>query len=166
MAAPTVADFQDRFATGNLEESRIEGCLYSSLRTVKVKLGVEAYNEIFEGETSTVEDSEYLDENETTADEEELRTGEVTDAAFYYTAACLVLNTQLRIRPSGIVKTEQDAGSAAMGRNMQITNEYISVSDARQYADWLRAEGDRMLLPYVIEAEPFNPWGASKVVRA
>lgn len=166
MPEPQVADLKQVFDTSGIAESRQLSCLNGALRTVKRRLGVEAYGEIFLGDTSTVEDSEYLDENTTTADEEELRLGSCTDAVYYYAAACLVLNTQLRIRPAGIVKKEQDPGSPAMSQSFQTTNEYISVAEAKEYADWLTSIADGYIAPYVIEQEPINPYGIGKLVRA
>lgn len=168
MAEPDSGTVRTRFAVQNtVSDGRIEACLNESIRSVKRKIGIEAYNEIFdEEETPTIEDSEFLDENTTTADEEALRLGQVTDAVYYYTVASLVLNTQLRIRPAGIVKKEQDATSPAISGSTNVINEYISVDEAIKYSNQLRSLADRLIGPYVIEQEPVNAnsWGRS--VRA
>lgn len=168
MPAVVIQDIRDQFQVGKqIKDDQLQTCLDDGIDTVKSKIGIEAYNQIFAGVASTVEDSEYLDQNTTATDEDALRTSRVTRSVIYYTMADLVLNTSLRIRPSGIVKKEQDSGSPAVSASSQVINEYLSPTEAKQYSDWLIGKADSAVGPYVIEQEPVNPWGAvSKIVRA
>lgn len=152
MAFPDAAEFKEWFDTKQITDERIELYLTKAGNEIKRKVGIEAYNEIFEGDASTLDDSVYLDENVTTTDEEALRLAEVTHAAICYTAASLVLNFHIRLAPGGQMKKQQDVGS--LSTSTQVENEYFSISDVEKTASMLRAQGDALITPYVIEQEP------------
>src|SRR5688572_15560970 len=138
MALPTADDFKARFSVVQITDDKIEAYIIDAGNDVKRKLGVEAYAEIFDGETATIKDSEYLDENVTTTDEEALRLADVTRAVIYYAAAYLVLNTHIRLAPGGQMKKQQDAGSVAMGGASQTENEYFSIKEVNETVTSLR----------------------------
>lgn len=168
MAEPTEEDLRARFGiSSQISSGRVEMALSSALRDVKRKIGVEAYNEVFSGAASTILDSAFLDDNATTTDEDALREGDVTDAVYWYAAAKIVLNTSLHIRPTGIVKREQDAGSPAMGSSSQIINEFLTPKEVQELIASMTSEGDRLISSYIIEQEP-EDYGSSsvQVVRA
>lgn len=167
MSEPTTDDLKNAFEIATqIGTSRLQFCLNGSLNWCKRKIGVEAYNQVFGSDASTLLDSAYLDENITTTDEVALRLAEVTAAVLNYAMANLVQNANLRIRSSGQVKREQDAGSPAAGAGMQIQNEYLSPKEALEWADRLMATANRLLGPYMIEQEPTNPWAWGRTARA
>lgn len=140
-------------------------CLEDALDTVRVAVGIEAFNEIFTGDPSTVIDSAYLDTNLTSSDETALRLSRVTRAVYYFSLAEVVLNTNLRIRPSGLVKKEQDSGSPAVSVASQVENEYLSPKETREYADWLTGKGNELVGAYIIDPGPPSPYGQGSLVR-
>ena len=167
MPALSANDLTTRFDVATqIDVTRVQACVDTANRWARRKIGIEAFNQIFAGDTSTVTDSEYLDENTTTTDEDALRLGEVTDAVMFFAMAEVVANCNLRIRPSGQVKEEQDAGSPAMTASTQIINKYLSPAEVKEWITELRGNADALISPYVIEQEPVNPWGVSKLVRA
>lgn len=164
MAEVTVSDLRSNWSiTSQISDTRLTLCLTDAVDEVKTKIGVEAYREVFLGDTATIEDSEYLDTNVTTTDEIALRTSRVTKGVHYYAIADLVLNTMLNFRATGLLKQEQDAGSPAMNSSSQVINEYLSPKEAKEYSEWLRTKGDRALGLYVVEQAPTNAnaWGRS-----
>lgn len=164
MPVPQVSDLRLRFAVAaEIGEDRIQFGLDKAGRKIRRKVGIEAFNEIFDIEPPTVVDSEYLDTNTTADDEIALRAGEVTDAYYYYAMADIVLNANLRLRASGSVKKEQDAGSPSMQRANAIDNEYLSTAEVMQWANELNGRADALIAPYVVLQEPANrnAWGRS-----
>lgn len=167
MPVPQVSDLRLRFAVAaEIGEDRIQFGLDNAGFLVKRRIGIEAFNEVFNGVTPTIEDSEYLDTNTTNTDEIALRAGSVTTAFYYYAMADVLINANLRIRASGSVKKEQDAGSPSMQRANAIDNEYLTPKEVREWIAQLKGDADVLIAPYVVEQEPPNVSSVGRLVRA
>lgn len=154
MPVPTISDIRARFGVSSqISDTRLTACLDASLRWAKRKLGIEEYNAVFNAGATEIDDSAYLDADATTTEEIALRLGECTDAVLHHAAACVVKNTSVRLRESGIVKREQDAGSGGRGDNAVI-NDYLSPSEVAQVAGMFLADAENLIAPYVVEQEP------------
>lgn len=168
MPEPSVPEFRERFGIhSQIPDTRIEFCLLTALGKVKRKIGQDAYDEIFNSvtpPTATLYDSPYFDQDGTATNEGLLRTQEVTDAAHYFTAALVVLNTSLYIRPAGLVKREQDAASPAMTSSMQVVNEYLPPDEVADVVASLNAQADEFIGLYVLPPDPMGEGGAQGFV--
>lgn len=151
MAAPTITDIKAAFAIDSaISDGRLTFCLDGAIREVKLKIGYDAWTEIFEGVTSTVVDSD-LDTDTTNVNETQMRIDAVTDAVLYFAMAKVLVNANLRIRKAGQVKREQDTGSpGGMGGGGQITNEYLTPAEVSQWRASLLAEAESLIGPYEV----------------
>ncbi len=166
MAVPDSDDLRTKFSISTqISDARLDMCMDDALDTVRVKLGIEAFDEVFNAATDTIDDSIYLDENITTTDETALRLSRATRAVFYYAIADVVLNTSLHIRATGMIKKEQDAGSPGMNSSSQIINEYLTAKEAQEYAAWLTGKADGLIEQYVVVQPPPNISGFGRLVR-
>lgn len=147
MAAPTITNLKAAFSIdAGIHDDRLTFCLNGAIREVKLKIGYDAWDEIFEGETSTVEDSD-LDTDPSNTNETQMRTDAVTAAVLYFAMAKVLVNANLRIRKAGQVKREQDIGSPGMS-NAQVTNEYLTPKEVGEWRLSLLAEAESLIGPY------------------
>ena len=165
MPAPDIETLTRRFKfAANVGDAVKESALDDAAGDVKVKIGVEAYGEVFNAETSTQEDSEFLDDNETVTDEDELRVSRVTSAVYYYAAAYLVVSAGA-INMAGMVSKETANESPGTGRQAQVEVDYLKPTEVEAKAAQLRSQADRLISAYVVEQAPQNPYGWGRSAR-
>ncbi len=149
MAVPNVDDLKERFdIAAQIADPRIEFAIEDALSSVEDAIGIDAYNEVFSGDTATIEDGD--DDDLTTSNEETRRTRKVTNAVYFRAIANCLENANTRIRASGSVKKEQDAGSPAMSSS-QVTNEYLSPKELKEMASLYNSKADALLQPYLFD---------------
>ena len=169
MAEPDTADLRSSFEIASqVSDSRLEFCIAAAIRDVKRKIGIDAYDQIFNATTPTVEtiyDSLNLDQDATDANEKALRTADVTDAILHYAMAKVVANVNLRLRASGQVSMEQDAGSPAMTGGTQINNKYLTPAEVKTWIGQLNAEGDKLIGPYAVAQDGSTSYAFATLER-
>lgn len=162
MAVPTIEDIRARFAiTSQFSSDRLTFALESALGDVEDAIGTDIYNEIFEGATSTVEDSQD-DLDTTTTNEEARRTRRVTHAVYYKALANVISNANTRIRSSGSVLKEHDAASP--GSTTEVVNEYMNPSQIAQMVSMYESKAGELLQPYLI-VEEVNMFTEFSIIR-
>ena len=153
MAVPVIADLTAKFQIdSSIATTRLQWCLDTALRKVKKLIGQTAYDEIFDGDTSTLTDS-WQDTDATNVNETADRIADVTDATFYFAMANVLENANMRIRASGQVVRETDAGSPALGGGSQITNQYLSPKEVAEWRGQMLSQADALISPYIIQQE-------------
>lgn len=75
------------------------------------------------------------------------RGGTLKRAHAYLTAAELVINTGVRMRPFGLTKTERDLDASVQSNT---TTEYQSAKDVQMLADKLHEKAEKILAPYLL----------------
>lgn len=164
MAVPTSDDLNQRFdISSQIAVERTDWALELALSDVERAVGIDVYNEIFNAATSTVEDSPD-DADSTTTNEEASRLRDVTNAVYFKAMAYCLENANLRIRASGSVKREQDAGSPAMVSSAQVVNEYMTPEEITTMKAGLEAKAADLLQPYLLD-EDLNTFVEYAIVR-
>lgn len=151
MPIPDVADIKNRFGI-DLPDHRIQAEINSAASQIRRAVGIDVYNEVFEGATSTLEDSD-IDLDTTNVNETAFRIADLTEALILKAFVGCIRNANARIRRSGSVKKEQDAASPAAGGGRLIINEYMTPEEVNAMVAGYEAQADVLIGLYFFVSE-------------
>jgi hypothetical protein len=130
---PSLTDLKNSFSVSEIDDQRLQFCLDGAIRKVKAMIGFDLYSTIFDNDPSGAEET--------------FRFDSVKAGVLYLAMADVLMNVNTRIRRSGQVKREQDAGSPGMSGG-QITNEYLTPIEINQWRTTLIGEANNSLAAY------------------
>ncbi len=81
-------------------------------------------------------------------DDLEVETADLQRAEKHYAMYLVIMRFGVRFRRDGFVKKQQDAGSPAISSGSQITNEYWSAKEIRDWAAWYLQQAVGILNDY------------------
>lgn len=139
MAEIAVADIRSSYDVATvISDSRIEFCIGNAQRKVKKVIGSDQYDRAFDSPVAS--------------GDEELA-ADVTEATIKLSMAEILINANLRIRASGQVIKEQDAGSPGMSTSNQVENQYLTPEQVDSWRDRLVNDAMDLLREYSLTGQ-------------
>ena len=125
MAEVLIEDIRNHFGitTSVVSDEIVEFALSKAILETKQRIGETLYADLTGGSPSDV-----------------LKAGAVEEAVHCFTVARLLRNRYLPFRRGGLVKREQDSGSAAVSAASQVVNEYLTPAEMKKYAEQFRED--------------------------
>ena len=137
MPVVTVQDVKDAYdVASQIASTRLNFCLDNANRKVRRLIGTDYHTRAFATPVASTDTDLASD---------------ATEAVIKLTMAEVLVNANLRIRPSGQVIKEQDAASPAMGRSAQIVNEYLTPEQVDAWRDRLISDALSLISPWTLE---------------
>lgn len=113
-----------------IKDARLNFCVSAASRQLKAWVGAAVYTDALKGTEATDKD----------------RAAQLKASESYLAAYHTLLNAGLRLRPSGVVKQEQDASGNMGGRG--VINQYLSPQELSQLCDQYLEQATEMAAPY------------------